>query len=234
MTSQIPFTPLTPEALARLTLDEQMAFLAATGAVAQDQKPSLEVTATVVLTVQRLIGEAASGPEPGSLGPVLFGAVASAIGQHMILRESADQIAAAVLVAIGEHARIVPKEPAAEHPRPGDQQLPVPNDGPSMHDLVVSDLDCWPESDETLAAIRALLEERKRIGLERYGSLLQAGNGRDARRDLIEELADAVVYAHQVHVERGQDPGGIDASVAYEHIAIALGHAVQIPEADHG
>lgn len=59
MTSQIPFTPVTPEAMARLTLDEQMAFLAATGSVAQDQKPSLEVIATLVLTIQRLITEGA-------------------------------------------------------------------------------------------------------------------------------------------------------------------------------
>lgn len=61
MTSQIPFTPLTPEALDRLTLDERLAFLAATGAVGDDQKPSLEVVATLVLTVQRLISEAVPG-----------------------------------------------------------------------------------------------------------------------------------------------------------------------------
>lgn len=100
-----------------------------------------------------------------------------------------------------------------------------------MHDLVIADLDCWPESDETLAAIRALLEERKRVGLERYASLLQANNGRDARRDLLEELADGIVYAHQVQVERGQGPGSAGAFEAYEHIAFALARAVQIPEA---
>lgn len=121
----------------------------------------------------------------------------------------------------------------ADGQRAEDQQLPVPNDGPSMHDMVISDLDCWPESDETLAAIRALLEERKRVGLERYASLLQANNGRDARRDLLEELADAIVYARQIQVERGQGPGSGEAFDAYEHIAFALAHAVQIPEASH-
>lgn len=59
MTSQIPFTPLTPEAMERLTLDEVLAFEAATCAVAGDQKPSLEVIASLVLTVQRLITEPA-------------------------------------------------------------------------------------------------------------------------------------------------------------------------------
>jgi hypothetical protein len=159
-------------------------------------------------------------------------------------------ITAIVLLAIGEHARIVPKQPAAaarpdldrlqeiydslKGRRPGDQQLPVPNDGPSMHDLVISDLDCWPESDEVLNAVRDLLAERKRVGLERYGSLLQAHNGRDARRDLLEELADAVVYAHQIQVERGQGPGSGEAFEVYEHLASALAHAVQIPEAGRG
>lgn len=59
MTSQIPFTPLTPEAMERLTLDEALAFEAATVAVAGDQKPLLEVVATLVLAIQRLITGAA-------------------------------------------------------------------------------------------------------------------------------------------------------------------------------
>lgn len=59
MTSQIPFTPLTPGSVERLTLDEALAFEAATVAVANDQKPSLEVVATLVLAVHRLITEAA-------------------------------------------------------------------------------------------------------------------------------------------------------------------------------
>jgi transcriptional regulator with XRE-family HTH domain len=90
-----------------------------------------------------------------------------------------------------------------EQPRPGDQPLPVANDGPSMHDLVIEDLDRWPVSSSTQVAIRELLAERKRLGLERYGSLLQRGNGRDWLRDLREECADALVYARQGLEELG-------------------------------
>lgn len=66
----------------------------------------------------------------------------------------------------------------AEALREGDQPLPVPNDGESMHDRAI-----------------ARMQERKEIGLRRYDSLLQIGNGRDFLRDLSDELADALAYA---------------------------------------
>ena len=69
--------------------------------------------------------------------------------------------------------------------RPGDQPLPVPNDGPDIQSLVVADL---------LA--------RRHLGIERYGTPLQPGNGRDALRDLYEELVDSVCYLKQLLVER--------------------------------
>ena len=62
-----------------------------------------------------------------------------------------------------------------ETPRPGDQPLPTPTGGPSMHDLVIADL--RPEIDERLITF---LRQRKELGLQRYGSALQAHNGRDA------------------------------------------------------
>jgi hypothetical protein len=58
-----------------------------------------------------------------------------------------------------------------------DQALPIPNDGPSMHDLVAADL-----------------EERKVHGLRKYGSLLQTGNGRSFLQDAYEEVLDLAVY----------------------------------------
>lgn len=112
-----------------------------------------------------------------------------------------------------EQARTGPRH------RPGDQQPPVPNDGPSLHDLAIDDIRrCMATSSEKEAAI-ALMLERKRIGLERYGSLLQAGNGRDARRDLSEELADAAVYALQI-IEEDNPPPGVDD--VYEDILLLL------------
>lgn len=67
----------------------------------------------------------------------------------------------------------------------GAQPLPIPNDGPSMHDLVIADM-----------------ENRKAFGLNKYGALLQANNGRDALQDLYDELMDAIVYVRQLIEER--------------------------------
>ena len=69
--------------------------------------------------------------------------------------------------------------------RPGDQALPECNDLPSIQSLVVLDID-----------------ERERVGIERYGTPLQAHNGRDALRDLYEELLDACMYVRQLMYER--------------------------------
>jgi hypothetical protein len=69
--------------------------------------------------------------------------------------------------------------------REGDQQLPVVNDNPAIQDLVTADI-----------------EERKRVGVERYGTPLQANNGRDTLRDLYEELLDATMYIRQLIEER--------------------------------
>lgn len=54
--------------------------------------------------------------------------------------------------------------------RPGDQSLPIPNDGPCVQDAVIEDL-----------------ANRKLVGVERYGTPLQPHNGRDALRDAYEE-----------------------------------------------
>lgn len=68
--------------------------------------------------------------------------------------------------------------------RPGDQPLPTPGHGESMHDLVAE-----------------ILQARKEIGIERYNSILQAFNGRDAGQDAIEEVLDLSVYLMQWNVE---------------------------------
>lgn len=65
------------------------------------------------------------------------------------------------------------------------QPLPTPNDHPAIWPLVVADM-----------------QERDRVGRERYGTPLQAHNGRDALVDLYQELLDAVVYLRQVIEER--------------------------------
>ncbi len=94
-----------------------------------------------------------------------------------------------------------------------EQSAPVPNDGPSMHDLVIRDIlsrpVSWDQSYGKASRIRDQVADdllaRKELGLERYGSLLQAHNGRDALRDLYEELQDGAVYARQRLLEVPED-----------------------------
>jgi hypothetical protein len=66
-----------------------------------------------------------------------------------------------------------------------EQQLPVVNDNPYIHDLVAADI-----------------QGRKEIGTERYGTPLQSDNGRDALRDAYEEVLDQSVYLRQAIEER--------------------------------
>lgn len=48
---------------------------------------------------------------------------------------------------------------------------------PSAHDILIE----W-------------VLKRKQIGLDEYGTILQAGNGRKAEQDVLEELIDGAVY----------------------------------------
>lgn len=66
------------------------------------------------------------------------------------------------------------------------QAMPVKNDQPAIQDLVIQDI-----------------EARKLVGLRKYGTLLQAGNGRDALQDAYEEALDLCQYLRQALAERG-------------------------------
>jgi hypothetical protein len=63
--------------------------------------------------------------------------------------------------------------------------MPVPNGSPDIQSMVIADI-----------------EKRRELGISRYGTALQAHNGRDALLDLYEELMDALVYLKQLLVER--------------------------------
>lgn len=69
--------------------------------------------------------------------------------------------------------------------REGDQQLPEANDHGYIQDLVIADI-----------------EERRQLGINRYGTALQSFNGRDALRDAYEEAIDLCMYLKQTIVER--------------------------------
>jgi hypothetical protein len=67
--------------------------------------------------------------------------------------------------------------------RPGDQPLPEPG------------RECVQD------ALIAQIEERKQLGIERYGRPLETHNGRDAVQDAVEEAIDLAVYLKQVELE---------------------------------
>ena len=61
--------------------------------------------------------------------------------------------------------------------REGDQPLPVKNSRTDIQSLVMADL-----------------ESRRELGIKRYGTALQAFNGRDMLQDAYEEALDLAVY----------------------------------------
>lgn len=81
------------------------------------------------------------------------------------------------------------KKPFGESPAPvvADQPPPVPSDRPAIWDLVVADM-----------------QARDKVGRERYGTPLQAHNGRDALVDGYQEVLDLAVYLRQEIEERQQ------------------------------
>lgn len=69
--------------------------------------------------------------------------------------------------------------------RDKDQPLPIKNDYPVIQDLVVGDI-----------------VERKKLGLERYGTYLQPFNGRDFLLDAYQEALDLAIYIRGIMYER--------------------------------
>lgn len=69
--------------------------------------------------------------------------------------------------------------------RDGDQPLPVKNDGEYVQHMVIRDV-----------------EARLKVGVERYGTGLQAHNGRDMLRDAYEEALDLATYLRGLIAER--------------------------------
>lgn len=66
-----------------------------------------------------------------------------------------------------------------------DQPPPKSNAGPAIWDLVIADM-----------------QERHQIGIERYGTPLQAFNGRDSLVDAYQEILDLAVYLRaKIHEE---------------------------------
>lgn len=95
-----------------------------------------------------------------------------------------------------------------------DQPQPTPNERPFIIDLIEPMLP---------PMLRPLFRERAEVGRARYGTLLQAFNGRDALRDALDEFIDGPKYIRQA-IEEESDP--IEQLVLWELLA----HALQLAE----
>lgn len=84
------------------------------------------------------------------------------------------------------------------------QPLPQPSKA-NVFPVVSNNLmDLWYQSGhETIPYIIADLEARADFGFKKYGTPLQAYNGRDALYDAYQEALDAIMYLGQARMERG-------------------------------
>lgn len=97
------------------------------------------------------------------------------------------------------------------------QPDPIPNDGPSIHDLLIADYERDAEAlgIQEFGQIAAGLRERKRIGVETYGVALQPNNGRDMLQDAYEEVLDLLTYLR----------GAVEEDQVSESLALAFSAA---------
>ena len=93
-----------------------------------------------------------------------------------------------------------------------DQPPPVANSSKPVWELVIADIkNAYDKQTKVLLSgemgkrladiVVADMRDRDRVGRERYGTPLQAHNGRDALVDAYQECLDAVVYLRQAHEE---------------------------------
>lgn len=96
-----------------------------------------------------------------------------------------------------------------------EQPAPTPNDSPAIWQLVIADM-----------------HARDQLGRARYGTPLQAHNGRDALRDAYEEALDLVVYLRQEIAERDGQPA--EEADIHQASSEDQGYSPTCAEPDHG
>lgn len=82
-----------------------------------------------------------------------------------------------------------------------EQPTPVPGDGVSCHDRAVEAVLRAGTTDDLDLALVEALRARQELGVQRYGTTLQRGNGRDALVDAIQEGLDMIAYLAQAGLE---------------------------------
>lgn len=113
------------------------------------------------------------------------------------------------------------------------QPAPLPGTGKSIHDLVRRDLiglhsPQSPIQNQSVRLVGSAMADRKTYGLEKYGTILQANNGRDSATDAFEEALDLAVYLRQwiEEAEQQEDQSGRD-KVAQQMMKLAYRATLQ-------
>lgn len=110
-----------------------------------------------------------------------------------------------------------------------DQPLPTPGQV-CVQDWAIEHIRAYVAADKNKYALALAFQDRKDHGIRKYGRPLETHNGRDALRDLWEELVDAYVYAVQIELEKDRDPR---ASMRFQRIESLL-WSVTIERLDRG
>jgi hypothetical protein len=119
--------------------------------------------------------------------------------QQELAQEAEHQTAVMTAPAPPEPTVAPPAQPEAVQPPDGVQSVPEPTkqregDQPLPHH----------DQDRSMSIQDVVIQEiekRKGVGLERYGTLLYAFNGRDSVRDAQEEVLDLAMYLTAMKVE---------------------------------
>lgn len=98
----------------------------------------------------------------------------------------------------------------------GQQPAPTPGRGDMWANLIR-----WAEGRHATPSLIERMKARRRLGIERYGTVLQADNGRDVVRDVLEETLDRMVYLEQL---------GHEKPVLWQTIKALLDHDLGVAE----
>lgn len=108
-----------------------------------------------------------------------------------------------------------------------DQPAPKQNDGTPIWDLVIRDAAPNGPVSPVRALVLADMRERDRVGRERYGTPLQAHNGRDYLIDAYQEALDLCAYLRQ-GIEEDFDAHTETKRSTVEVYGAAMGILVQL------
>lgn len=101
------------------------------------------------------------------------------------------------------------------------EEQPAPRYGNG--EIVADDLARWTRSLEEDPVLVGAILARKQIGVERYGQALQTNDGRNNMADMVQELLDALIYAHKGTMESEPNTA---AWFLYTETRYALGFAL--------